>query len=46
MRGDDRQPTSMFSCVSAEVASRPTIPLRTIRALVDEILRDMSRDFA
>ncbi|AMY09907.1 Transposase DDE domain protein [Luteitalea pratensis] len=45
MRGDDRQPTSMFSYVSAEDRVPADHPLRPIRALVDEILRDMSRDF-
>ena len=45
MRGDDRQPTAMFSYVSAEDRVPADHPLRPIRALVDEILRDMSRDF-
>jgi transposase len=45
MRGDDRQPTSMFSYVSAEARVPQDHPLRPIRALVDEILRDMSREF-
>jgi transposase len=45
MRGDDRQPTSMFSYVSAEDRVPADHPLRPIRVLVDEILRDMSRDF-
>lgn len=45
MRGDDRQPDSMFSYVSAEQRVPKTHPLRAIRQLVDEILRDMSPEF-
>jgi transposase len=45
MRGDDRQPAAMFSYVSAEARVPPDHPLRAIRALVDEVLREMSRDF-
>src|SRR6188508_1914961 len=45
MRGDDRQADSMFSYVSPEDRVPADHPLRPIRALVDEILRDMSRDF-
>src|SRR5436190_5429005 len=44
-RGDDRQPDSMFSYVSAEHRVPQDHPLRAIRALVDEVLRDMSREF-
>lgn len=36
---------SMFSYVSAEDRVPGDHPLRPIRELVDEILRDMSRDF-
>src|SRR5712671_4315985 len=46
MRGDDRRPEPMFSYVSAEERIPRDHPLRAIRALVDEILRDMSRDFS
>jgi transposase len=46
MRGDDRQPDSMFSYVSAEQRVPADHPLRAIRELVDEILREMSREFA
>lgn len=46
MRGDDRQPDSLFSYVSAEQRVPTNHPLRAIRALVDEVLRDMSREFA
>jgi transposase len=45
MRGDDRQPDAMFSCVSAEQRVPTDHPLRAIRALVDDVLRDMSREF-
>jgi transposase len=45
MRGDDRQPDAMFSYVSAEQRVPQDHPLRAIRALVDDVLRDMSREF-
>ena len=45
MRGDDREPDAMFSYVSAEQRVPKDHPLRAIRALVDEVLRDMSREF-
>src|SRR5215218_9623389 len=45
MRGDDRQPEAMFSYLSAEQRVPPDHPLRAIRALVDDVLRDMSREF-
>lgn len=45
MRGDDQQPDSMFSYVSPEQRVPRDHPLRPIRQLVDEILRDMSREF-
>ena len=45
MRGDDRQPDAMFSYVSAEQRVPTDHPLRAIRALVDDVLRDMSREF-
>jgi len=45
MRGDDRHPDAMFSYVSAEQRVPAEHPLRAIRALVDEVLRDMSREF-
>jgi len=45
MRGDDRDPDAMFSYVSAEQRVPKEHPLRAIRALVDEVLRDMSREF-
>jgi transposase len=45
MRGDDRQPDAMFSYVSPEQRVPPDHPLRAIRGLVDEVLREMSREF-
>ena len=42
MRGDDRQPDALFSYVSAEQRVPKNHPLRRIRALVDEVLHDMS----
>jgi transposase len=45
MRGDDRHPDAIFSYVSAEQRVPPDHPLRAIRALVDDVLRDMSREF-
>jgi transposase len=45
MRGDDQQPDSMFSYVSPEQRVPQDHPLRAIRRLVDEILRELSRDF-
>ena len=45
MRGDDRQPRAMFSSVSAEERVPQDHPLRAIRTFVDEILREMTREF-
>ena len=45
MRGNDRQPDSMFSYVSPEQRVPPDHPLRAVRALVDDVLREMSREF-
>lgn len=45
MRGDDRQPDAMFSYVSAEQRVPPDHPLRGIRAVVDDVLREMSPEF-
>jgi transposase len=45
MRGDDRQPRAMFSYVSAEERVPQDHPLRAIRSFVDEILREMTREF-
>jgi transposase len=45
MRGDDQPPDSFFSYVMPEQRVPPDHPLRPIRQLVDEILREMSREF-
>ena len=45
MRGNDRQPEGMFSYVSPEQRVTSDHPLRRIRQFVDEILREMSREF-
>lgn len=45
MRGNDTKPTGMFSYVTAEERVPHDHPLRRIRVFVDEILRDMSREF-
>jgi transposase len=45
MRGHDREPDAMFSYVSADQRVPRDHPLRAIRPLVDEVLRDMSREF-
>ena len=45
MRGDDRQPDSMFSYISPEQRVPKDHPLRAIRTLVDDVLRGMSHDF-
>jgi hypothetical protein len=43
MRGGDRQPDSMFSCVSPGSVCRRIITSGAIRLLVDGVLREMSR---
>ena len=45
MRGDDRQPDVLFRYVSAEQRVPPGHPLRAMRALVDDVLREMSDEF-
>jgi transposase len=45
MRGNHREPNSMFSYVSPEQRIPKDHPLRAIRALVDNVLVDMSREF-
>ncbi len=45
MRGDDHEPESMFSYVSPEQRIPTEHPLRTIRALVVDVLGGMSREF-
>lgn len=44
-RGDDRQQQAMFSYLSPEQRVPLEHPLRTIRALVDDVLRDLSPTF-
>ena len=45
MRGNDQQQNQMFSYLSPEQRVRPDHPLRSIRAMVDEVLRGLSREF-
>ena len=45
MRGDHHEPDSMFSYVSPEQRIPNDHPLRAIRAPVNEVLADMSREF-
>jgi transposase len=45
MRGDHREPDSMFSYVSPEQRIPPDHPLRAIRALVNDVLADLSPEF-
>jgi hypothetical protein len=46
MRGDDNQQEAMFSYVSSEKRVPADHPLRPIRKMVDEILKEMSPQFA
>src|SRR2546425_10844591 len=45
MRGADHQQNHMFSYLSPEMRVRKDHPLRAIRAMVDEVLRHLSRRF-
>ena len=45
LRGDDQQQSGMFSYVSLEERVPQDHPLRTIRKLVDEVLRAMAKEF-
>src|SRR5262250_729305 len=45
MRGDDQQQNHMFSYLSPEMRVRKDHPLRAIRAMVDEVLSQLSRRF-
>jgi len=45
MRGDDQQQNHMFSYLSPEKRVRKDHPLRTIRAMVDEVLIQLSPQF-
>src|SRR6202789_3321668 len=46
MRGDDNQQEGMFSYISPDKRVPADHPLRTIRKMVDEILKEMSPQFA
>src|SRR5262249_51676935 len=46
MRGDDNQQEGIFSYISPERRDPPANPLRPIRKLVDEILKEMSPQVA
>jgi hypothetical protein len=45
MRGEDQQQNHMFSYLSPEKRVRKDHPLRAIRAMVDEVLTQLSRRF-
>src|SRR6266568_1652795 len=45
MRGDDRQQGAMYSYISPEARVPHDHPLRAIRGLVDEVLRELSPRF-
>jgi len=45
MRGEDQQQNHMFSYLSPEARVRKDHPLRAIRAMVDEVLSQLSRHF-
>src|SRR5689334_12029298 len=45
MRGNDRQQADMYSYVSPEERVRANHPLRSIRAMADEALKNMSKRF-
>src|SRR5712691_2309149 len=46
MRGDDRQQSSMFSYVAPEARVPKDHPLRAIRSMTDQVLRELSPQFA
>ena len=46
MRGDDRQQAAMWSYISPEQRVPQDHPLRSIRAMVDAILVELSPEFA
>ena len=45
MRGDDRQQADMYSYISPEQRVRECHPLRKIRSMADEALKNMSARF-
>ena len=46
MRGDDQQQSHVFSYVSPEERVPRDHPLRPVRKLVDQVLKEMSPQFA
>ena len=46
MRGDDQQQSGVFSYISAEQRVPQNHPLRPLRKMVDEVLKDLSPRFA
>jgi hypothetical protein len=46
MRGDDNQQEGIFSYISQKKRGPPDHPLRAIRKMRDEILKEMSPQFA
>ena len=46
MRGNDQQQGHVFSYLSPEQRVRPDHPLRPIRSMVDQVLRELSPEFA
>ena len=45
MRGDDQRTGNLFAYVNIEERIRPNHPLRPVKALVDEVLGNLSQDF-
>jgi transposase len=45
MRGEDQQQSHMFSYLSPEARVRKDHPLRAVRAMMDEVLSQLSRQF-
>src|ERR1700746_1002034 len=45
MRGADQQQSHIFSYLSPEERVRKDHPLRAVRAMVDEVLKELSRRF-
>src|SRR5678815_272629 len=45
MRGEDQQQNHIFSYLSPEAQVRKNHPLRAIRAMMNEILTELSRQF-
>jgi hypothetical protein len=45
MRGDDQQQNHMFSYLSPEERDRKGHPLRTVRTMLDEVLKQLSQRF-